>query len=108
MATMSQVFIAAKRGKQTVFLEPNISDKIQTAVDIIADLVQKDGDDIALVYKDVVLDSNKTFGDCKVSHEGESIVEPIFLHFVYKEGDDWEKPVLIEEPAAPAAEEGAE
>ena len=74
-------------------------------MDTVGDLLGKNGDDVAFVYKGNRLDSDKvrflflrdnfkaltlllqTFLQCGVRHEGDAIVEPISLHFVFrKEG----------------------
>jgi len=89
------LFLLAKREKIRIFLEPNNSDKVFTVVDTIAGILAKNPDDVAICFQNTKLDNNKTLAECNISHSGDSPVDPISIHFIYKiEGteDDWEEP----------------
>lgn len=57
------MFLACRRGKQTVFLEPSEADKVQKVIDVLADLLAKEPEQVALVHKGKMLENNKVRPD---------------------------------------------
>eukprot|EP00051_Salpingoeca_urceolata_P027172 m.480300 g.480300 ORF g.480300 m.480300 type:complete len:114 (+) comp21771_c0_seq1:185-526(+) len=105
------LFVSAKREMQTIYLEPSATDKAGKLVEVIADIVGKDADEVALVFQGKRLDDHKTLAEQNVSTGGEGVVEPIPMFFVFKkEGtDDFEEPhaVAVSEPTTAAPDAAA-
>ena len=80
--------------------------QVQTVIDTIAGLMRKNPDDVALYYQNNKLAVEKTLEECHISAQGEAIVEPITVNFVYKtEGteDDWDEVRVVEYASIAAA-----
>eukprot|EP00039_Didymoeca_costata_P024168 m.9507 g.9507 ORF g.9507 m.9507 type:complete len:125 (+) comp4076_c0_seq1:50-424(+) len=91
MADNSKLFLVARREKTSIFLEPLGSDLVQIVVDTIANMMQKNPDDVALMYQGQRLDGSKALSACGLSMQGEAIVEPLQVQFVYAvEGSEGE------------------
>jgi len=77
---------------------------VQTVIDTIAGLMRKNPDDVALYFQNNKLAVDKTLEECHINSQGEAIVEPIEVNFVYKKEDtedDWEEVHVV-----PYAESG--
>ncbi|EGD81062.1 hypothetical protein PTSG_11006 [Salpingoeca rosetta] len=101
------LFLKVKRGKKSIFLEPNEGDKVQKAIDVIASVFEKDSDDVALVYQGKQLNPDKTFKDQAVTHANSQIVEPLRLQYIFREGGQWQEPEPEEEPVEETSQENS-
>ncbi|EDQ84672.1 uncharacterized protein MONBRDRAFT_39162, partial [Monosiga brevicollis MX1] len=77
------LFLACKRDKQTVFLEPSETDKIQRSIDVIADLLQKDSDHVSLVYQGQRLDADHN------AAVGSGTLAKLIVTFTVTSRGDW-------------------
>lgn len=53
------MFLACRRGKQTVFLEPNEGDSVQTALEALGEALGRAADSVALLHQGRLLAPNK-------------------------------------------------
>jgi len=55
VSRQANLFLIAKRNKTRIFLEPTAKDSVQTVVDTIAKLVNKNPDDVAICFNKIRL-----------------------------------------------------
>ena len=73
-----------KREKTAIMLDVKETTYVNEVKSILAGLLKKSADDMQLIYKDSILDENKTVGDCGLTMLTTKPQTPALIGLVYR------------------------